>query len=99
MVIVALILGIIGGVLGLAIALGLDVTPEFLDHVLIWNAVDLGRKLEEFRVYYNEHRVHQSLNGRTPGERSGQPPPAHAVLDHYAWRHHCRGLFHMPVAA
>jgi hypothetical protein len=23
----------------------------------------------------------------------GQPPPAHAVLAHYAWRHHCRGLF------
>jgi transposase InsO family protein len=39
---------------------------EFLDHVLIWNAVDLGRKLEEFRNYYNENRVHQSLSGRTP---------------------------------
>ena len=23
---------------------------EFLDHMLIWNAVDLGRKLEEFRI-------------------------------------------------
>jgi putative transposase len=72
---------------------------EFLDHVLIWNAVDLERKLEEFRNYYNEHRVHQSLNGSTPGERSGQPPPARAILDHYAWRHHCRGLFQMPIAA
>lgn len=72
---------------------------EFLDHVLIWNAVDLGRKLEEFRNYYNEHRVHQSLNGSTPGERSGEPPPAHAVLAHHAWRHHCRGLFQMPIAA
>jgi hypothetical protein len=30
--------------------------------VLIWNAVDLGRKLEEFRNYYNENRVHQSLS-------------------------------------
>ena len=27
---------------------------EFLDQVLIWNAVDLGRKLEEFRIYYNK---------------------------------------------
>jgi len=34
---------------------------ELLDHVLIWNAVDLGRKLEEFRIYYNGNRVHQSL--------------------------------------
>jgi transposase InsO family protein len=72
---------------------------EFLDHVLIWNAIDLERKLEEFRNYYNANRVHQSLNGSTPGERSGTPPPAHAVLDHYAWRHHCRGLFQMPIAA
>jgi transposase InsO family protein len=72
---------------------------EFLDHVLIWNSFDLERKLEEFRIYYNEHRVHQSLSGGTPGERSGKPPPAHAALDHYAWRHHCRGLFQMPIAA
>src|SRR5438309_7937805 len=65
---------------------------EFLDHVLIWNVIDLERKLEEFRNYYNESRVHQSLRGSTPGERSGKPPPAHAVLDRHAWRHHCRGL-------
>src|SRR6266536_2690345 len=51
---------------------------EFLDHVLIWNAIDLRRKLDEFRNYYNENRVHQSLSGSTPGERSGEPPPAHA---------------------
>src|SRR5271166_3184850 len=71
---------------------------EYLDYVLIWNAIDLKRKLEEFRIYYNENRVHQSLGGSTPGERSGEPPPVHAVLDHYAWRHHCRGLFQMPIA-
>ena len=72
---------------------------EFLDHVLIWNAVDLERKLEEFKDYYNAHRVHQSLDGRTPAERSGRPPPSPAVLDRYAWRKHCRGLFQMPIAA
>ena len=72
---------------------------EFLDHVLIWNAVDLGRKLEEFRTYNDENRVHQSLGGSTPGERSGQPPPSPAILARYAWRHHCGGLFQMPIAA
>jgi putative transposase len=72
---------------------------EFLDHVLIWNESDRERKLEEFRIYYNENRVHQSLSGSTPGERSGKPPPAHAVLDQYAWQPHCRGLFQMPMAA
>src|SRR3979490_475487 len=40
---------------------------EFLDHVLIWNAIDLERKLEEFRIYYNETRVHTSLSGLPPG--------------------------------
>ena len=75
------------------------VRREFFDHVLIWNAIDLERKLEEFKIYYNESRVHQSLSGCTPKERSGGPAPAHAVLDHYAWRQHCRGLFQMPVAA
>jgi hypothetical protein len=34
-----------------------SIRREFLDHVLIWNAVDLERKLEEFRIYYNENRV------------------------------------------
>jgi putative transposase len=72
---------------------------EFLDHVLIWNAVDLERKLKDFGIYYNEIRGHQSLNGSTPRKRSGKSPPIHAVLDHYAWRHHCRGLFQMPIAA
>jgi putative transposase len=72
---------------------------EFLDQVLIWNTVDLTQKLEEFRNYYNDHRVHQSLNGSTPGERFGQPPPSPAVLARYVWRSHCRGLFQMPIAA
>ena len=75
------------------------VRREFLGHVLIWNAIDLERKLEEFKIDYNENRGHQSLSGSTPGERSGEPPPAHAVLDHYTWRYHCRGLFQMPIAA
>jgi hypothetical protein len=44
--------------------------------VLIWNAVDLGRRLEEFRIYYNGNRVHQSLSGSTPGENlANRCPP------------------------
>ena len=60
---------------------------------LISKTENLERKLEEFRHYYNEHRVHQSLDGGTPAERSGRPPPSRAVLDCYA----C--LFQMPIAA
>jgi hypothetical protein len=30
------------------------VRREYLDHVFFWNAIDLVRKLEEFKDYYNE---------------------------------------------
>jgi len=72
---------------------------EYLDRVLFWNALDLARKLEAFRDYYNGHRVHRALAGLTPALRAGAPSPAAAALEHYAWQQHCRGLFQMPVAA
>ena len=72
---------------------------EYLDRVFFWNALDLARKLGEFRDYYNAHRVHRSLDGTTPAQRTGVSSPAPASLDHHAWRQHCRGLFHTPIAA
>jgi len=36
---------------------------EYLDRVFFWNAVDLARKLNEYKDYYNAHRVHRSLGG------------------------------------
>ena len=45
-----------------------------------WNRMDLERRLELFKTYYNESRVHQSLEGATPEEKrrrsnrgAGQP--------------------------
>jgi putative transposase len=72
---------------------------EYLDRVLFWNSLDLKRKLEEFRIYYNSRRVHQSLGGSTPEEHAGKPAPSRAALDSYGWQQHCRGLFQTPVAA
>ena len=72
---------------------------EYLDQLFFWNAVDLARKLGEFRDYYNVHRVHRALAGSTPVQRAGAPFPAAAALDHYAWQQHCRGLFQIPIAA
>jgi transposase InsO family protein len=71
---------------------------EYLDHILFWNTTDLARKLEDFRDYYNTHRVHRSLNGTTPAHRAGALSPTPATLDRYAWQPHCRGLFTIPVA-
>ena len=72
---------------------------EVLDHMFIWNAVDLGRKLSEFKTYYNCSRCHQSLSGRTPLEKSGKPAPRRASLGRYDWQQHCHGLFQLPIAA
>jgi transposase InsO family protein len=72
---------------------------EYLDRAFFWNAVDLARKLNEFRDYYNAHRVHRSLDGTTPAQRAGASSPAPGSLDRPAWRQHCRGLFQTPIAA
>ena len=72
---------------------------EYLDHVFFWNARDLERKLEEFRDYYNCHRVHTSLDGDTPAEVSGKALINRADPHQFRWQTHCRGLFQLPMAA
>ena len=49
---------------------------EYLDRTFFWNAVDLERKLDEFRDYYNVQRVHRSLDGITQAKRGGAPSSA-----------------------
>ncbi|MHB8743847.1 MAG: integrase core domain-containing protein [Sulfuricaulis sp.] len=72
---------------------------EYLDHVLFWNASDLERKLNTFKDYYNGHRVHVALDGKTPEQMNDNLPPIPAQLDRFDWMSHCRGLFQTPVAA
>ena len=72
---------------------------EYFDQVFFWNAADLARKLNDYKIYYNAHRVHRSLGGSTPALRAGAPSAVPAPLDHHAWRPHCRGLFQTPIAA
>jgi putative transposase len=69
---------------------------EYLDHAFFWNAIDLESKLVEFKDYYNRHRTHSGLSGKTP-----EVPPSDncASLKSFAWRGHCCGLFHTPIAA
>ena len=72
---------------------------EYLNRLFFWNALDLERKLQAYGFYYNSSRVHHSLSGNTPDEKSGKPRPACAVLNSYRWQRHCQGLFHTPIAA
>jgi transposase InsO family protein len=62
---------------------------EYLDRTFFWNAVDLARKLVDFRDYYNVHRVHRSLDGTTPAQSAGAFLCALAKLASYAWQQHC----------
>jgi len=72
---------------------------EFLDHTLFWNTLDLERKLELFKDYYNDSRTHVSLSGNTPAEISGDSVAQPAPLHGYFWQKHCGGLFQLPYAA
>ncbi|MGB5259988.1 MAG: integrase core domain-containing protein [Gammaproteobacteria bacterium] len=72
---------------------------EHLDQVLFWNASDLERKLEEFRQYFNAHRVHTALEGNTPSEITSETSTRRATLNQFCWKAHCRGFFQLPAAA
>ncbi len=63
--------------------------------MLFWSASDLEQKLCDFQDFYNAHRAHASLAGRTPVPTRKDV----ATLDHYRWQEHCRGLYQTPIAA
>ena len=43
-------------------------SEKVLDQVPFWNAIDLTRKVEKLRTYYDAHRVHGSLDGAKPSQ-------------------------------
>ena len=71
---------------------------ECLDRTLFWTATDLELKLLEFQRYYNGHRAHAGLKGRTP-DPSPAAGGARASVSSYRWQPHCRGLYQTPMAA
>ena len=72
---------------------------EYLDHTLFWNAIDLQRKLNDFKTYYNNYRTHSSLRGQSPCEFSSKTSRPKAMLNNFTWKNHCRGLFQTAIAA
>ncbi|MCW8931795.1 MAG: integrase core domain-containing protein [Gammaproteobacteria bacterium] len=70
------------------------VRREYLNQTLFWNERDLMRKLDEFKTYYNEQRVHYALHGQTPREI----PAKKANFNQYRWQSHCQGLFFTPIS-
>ena len=72
---------------------------EYLDHVPFWNSLDLQRKLDQFKKYYNQHRTHTSLAGQTPDDFGRLRERSTASLSNFIWKHHCNGLFVTPIPA
>ena len=75
------------------------VRREFLDHVLFWGTLDLERKIEHFKKYYNTNRTHRGLDGTPPAAISKIPNGSVVRLDNYRWDRCCRGLYQLPAAA
>jgi transposase InsO family protein len=73
-----------------------SIRRELLDQTFFWTATDLENKLLNYQCYYNEYRTHAGRDGTTPVE-----PLAGKVINihQYRWKHHCRGLFQLPIAA
>ena len=71
---------------------------ECLDRTLFWTAADLEIKLLDFQRYFNSHRTHATLDGRTP-EPSVVEGFTRATVTSYRWQPHCRGLYQTPIAA
>jgi putative transposase len=72
---------------------------EYLDNVPFWNVHDLQRKLSAFQDFYNHQRVHSTLGHATPEIKSGKSGSKKLAPTNYRWQSHCRGLYHLPVAA
>lgn len=72
---------------------------EYLRRMFFWNRMDLEQRLEKLQSYYDQSRVHQSLEGATSDEKSAGPTAEPAGLEHYSWRSHWHGLFELSVAA
>ena len=72
---------------------------ECLDQTLFWNDVDLQNKLDDFTDYYNNHRVHASLDGEVPANFGEERLQSVANLGKFNWKTLCRGLVQLPIPA
>ncbi|MGS2724647.1 integrase core domain-containing protein [Porticoccus sp. GXU_MW_L64] len=72
-----------------------SVRRELLDQTFFWNVHDLENKLADYQQYYNLHRAHDSLNGKTPVTTTFN----RSSLDGFEWKSYCRGLFQLPTSS
>ena len=75
------------------------VRREFTDKILFWNNTDLGRKLNSYRGYFNNARIHSGIGGSRPQLKYRDIPAKNGSPSDLKWKKYCRGLFNVPEAA
>lgn len=76
-----------------------SVRRECVDQTLFWNGIDLQPKLDLYQEYFNEARVHHSLDGVPPNQFVGKKSSALVRPENFRWKKYCFGLYAIPVAA
>lgn len=74
--------------------------------MLFFNEIDLQNNLNTFQTYYNEVRVHSSLDLQTPSAIAASPSGSISVknnknttpIGEHLWKSHCHGLYNLPAA-
>jgi putative transposase len=77
----------------------LTVRQEFTNKIFFWSKDDLEKKLECYKEYYNDYRVHYSLGGSTPAELYEKKGLECVELGRNTWKSVCNGMFYTPIAA
>ena len=72
---------------------------EFIDKTLFFTRRDLDVKLNNFKRYYNEGRVHSGVDFLTPSEKSGEKRKRKIDLNKIHWDSYCNGMFKVPISA
>lgn len=75
------------------------VRRELLDRVLVFNSIDLQRKLDNYIHYYNESRAHSALDSNTPETKTHLLKNNALNLHSYQWESFCNKLFMLPCPA
>ncbi len=76
-----------------------SIRRECLDRQFFYNSIALAAKLQVYQEYFNEARVHYSLEGTTPFKKSGRQGFELIDLSSYRWKSYCNGLFQIPIPA
>jgi len=72
---------------------------EYLDKLFFWNETDLERKLNQFKLYYNDERAHSSIERNTPAIKASEKTKQVISIEKYRWKSCARNLFQLPMAA